>query len=76
MCFVNNLMLFCKAEEKSIMLLRYALEIFKGCLGLKANVKKSNIFFSSDVMPCHRSIATKLGFEVGFLPKSNTLVFF
>lgn len=67
LCFIDDLMLFCKVEEKSIFFLRDALKTIEGLLGLKAKVKKSNIFFSGEAIPFYRSIAPKLGFKVGTL---------
>lgn len=63
MCFTNDLMFFFKAEEKSIFLLRNFFKPFQ----LKANVRKSNIFFSDQTNSLRGCIASKLGFKVSVL---------
>lgn len=46
LCFVDDLMLFCHVDEKSIGLLKKALDTFSSWSSLEANIAKSNIFFS------------------------------
>lgn len=44
-CFADNLIIFCKVEEKFIKLIKDSLLLFENWFGLKANNSKSNIYF-------------------------------
>nr|GEW44191.1 RNA-directed DNA polymerase, eukaryota, reverse transcriptase zinc-binding domain protein [Tanacetum cinerariifolium] len=46
LCFVDDLLVFCHGDVKSISTIKEALEEFNSYSGLKANIRKSTVFFS------------------------------
>lgn len=47
LCFADDLLLFCKANVKSIIVLKKALDEFSNVSGLKVRMQKSSIFFDN-----------------------------
>lgn len=46
LCFVDELLIFCRAENETMTIIKQAMEIFHKWSGLKANNSKSCIFLS------------------------------
>lgn len=67
-CFVDDLILFCKVEEKSISLLVEALDKFYLSFGFKHNKAKSNVFFSGIAREDRQKYSIMLGMEESSIP--------
>lgn len=65
-CFVYDLMLFYYTEESSLVLFQEAFDLYAKWSGLKANDKKSHIFFSG-VSFHDKKLTNVFGFPIGTL---------
>ncbi|KAL0455390.1 UNVERIFIED_CONTAM: LINE-1 reverse transcriptase [Sesamum latifolium] len=68
LCFADDLLLFCKADERSMMLFREGLETFAQWSGLEANIHKSHLIVSKAALAIKPRLLTLLGFQEGVLP--------
>ncbi|KAL0455256.1 UNVERIFIED_CONTAM: LINE-1 reverse transcriptase [Sesamum latifolium] len=68
LCFANDLLLFCKAEEQSVIFFRDALRVFAELSGPHANVNKSQLILSKSASPVRQQLFAVLGFQEGVLP--------
>ncbi|KAL0455382.1 UNVERIFIED_CONTAM: hypothetical protein Slati_0877400 [Sesamum latifolium] len=66
LCFVDDLLLFCKAEEQLVILFRDALQEFVDLSGLHANVNKSQFILSKSASSVRHRLLTVLGFQEGW----------
>ncbi|KAL0444840.1 UNVERIFIED_CONTAM: putative ribonuclease H protein [Sesamum latifolium] len=66
--FADDLILFCKADERSVMLFCESLETFAQWSGLEANVNKSQLIVSKAALDIKPRLLTVLGFQEGVLP--------
>ncbi|KAL0455501.1 UNVERIFIED_CONTAM: hypothetical protein Slati_0889300 [Sesamum latifolium] len=63
LCFADDLLLFCKAEEQSVILFRDTLRVFAKLSGLHANVNKSQLILSKSAYnSCLRFLSSKREF--------------
>ncbi|KAL0416380.1 UNVERIFIED_CONTAM: putative ribonuclease H protein [Sesamum latifolium] len=63
LCFADDLILFCKAEEASVILFRDALHAFAELSGLHANISKSQLILSKSASPVRNRIGRYLDFK-------------
>lgn len=68
LCFVDDLMIFCKGELSSILCIQEALSEFEALSGLSPSPGKSNIFFSGVPPTIKQAILDALHFQEGSLP--------
>lgn len=68
LCFANNLMLLCKAEEGSLQCIKKQLEAFAETTGLEANPSKSQIFFGGVEITKQNKLVELLQMEIGMFP--------
>ncbi|XP_031258575.1 uncharacterized protein LOC116116663 [Pistacia vera] len=68
LCFADDLMIFCHADENSLGIVKRALDRFTFWAGLKANPSKSNIFFSEMSEESKQALLSILGYQEGKLP--------
>ncbi|KAL0433859.1 UNVERIFIED_CONTAM: hypothetical protein Slati_2720200 [Sesamum latifolium] len=68
LCFADDLFLFCKADEHSVMLFRDRLQLFVEWSGLQANVSKSQLIVSKSALDIKPQLLAILGFQEGVLP--------
>lgn len=66
--FADDLMMFCKGDMKSIMILRQGLDFFSSSSGLFANNSKSGIFLAGVSEEFKRQVTTFLDFTFESLP--------
>lgn len=64
----DDIMLFCKGDSTSIQALTQLFNDYAAISGQKVNPSKSILYAGSMTAQRHLSIATSLGFTVGFLP--------
>lgn len=68
LCFADDLIIFCKANEASIMRVMEALDYFNVVLGLIVNEAKSQIFIAGVNADTKEALMAKAGFKEGTLP--------
>ncbi|KAL0394614.1 UNVERIFIED_CONTAM: hypothetical protein Slati_4427600 [Sesamum latifolium] len=68
LCFADDLLLFCKVDEHSVMLFRDGLQLFAEWSGLQANVSKSQLIVSRSALDIKPRLLAILGFQEGVLP--------
>ncbi|KAL0313301.1 UNVERIFIED_CONTAM: hypothetical protein Sradi_5729400 [Sesamum radiatum] len=68
LCFADDLLLFCKADEPSIRLFRIGLHLFASLFRLHANPQKSQLILSKATQPGREAFLASLSFQVGHLP--------
>ncbi|KAL0444849.1 UNVERIFIED_CONTAM: hypothetical protein Slati_2207600 [Sesamum latifolium] len=68
LCFADDLLLFCRAEEQSVMLFRDVLHEFADFSGLHANINKSQLILSKSASSMRNRLLAILGFQEGHLP--------
>ncbi|KAL0455327.1 UNVERIFIED_CONTAM: Retrovirus-related Pol polyprotein from type-1 retrotransposable element R2 [Sesamum latifolium] len=73
LCFADDLLLFCKAEENSVILFHDALHAFAELSGLHANISKSQLILSKSATPVRDRLRTILGFQEGQLSGWSSL---
>ncbi|KAL0444893.1 UNVERIFIED_CONTAM: putative ribonuclease H protein [Sesamum latifolium] len=66
--FADDLLLFCKAEENSVILFHDALHAFAELSRLHANINKSQLILSKSATPVRDRLRAILGFQEGQLP--------
>ncbi|KAL0455362.1 UNVERIFIED_CONTAM: hypothetical protein Slati_0875400, partial [Sesamum latifolium] len=62
LCFADDLLLFCKADERSVILFQDALTSFADYSGLHVNVAKSQLILSKVAAPLRHTLISALGF--------------
>ncbi|KAL0304125.1 UNVERIFIED_CONTAM: hypothetical protein Sradi_6280600 [Sesamum radiatum] len=67
LCFADDLLLFCKADESSIRLFKRGLHPFASLSGLHANPQKSQLILSKAAQPGREALLASLGFLEGHL---------
>ncbi|KAH0636256.1 hypothetical protein KY289_036171 [Solanum tuberosum] len=67
-CFVDDLLMFCKDDLKFIQLLQGAFQRFSRAFGLQANNEKSSIFMSGVKPELKQTILETLGYVEGEIP--------
>ena len=65
--FANYTLIFCDANKENLEYLSWVFMWVKACLGLKINLKKSELILVGDV-PNFEEFAEVLGWKVGTLP--------
>lgn len=68
LCFLDDLILFCNVEKKSIALLAEALDKFKEWSNLRHNNAKSIVYFSGLSQEKRKKFACMLSIEKGLFP--------
>ena len=68
MCFVDDLLMFCRADMNSISLLQETFDKFSYASGLKANLEKSSIYMAGTNQSIRLEIIQKLGYVEGKVP--------
>ncbi|KAL0293974.1 UNVERIFIED_CONTAM: LINE-1 reverse transcriptase, partial [Sesamum calycinum] len=68
LCFADDVLLFCKADILSILVIKNTLCEFAELSGLKVNPHKSQIILSRAVQQDKQQMIDSLGFQEGFLP--------
>ena len=68
LCFADDLMIFCRADEASISIIRDCLHRFMDLSGLVPNPTKSHIFSSGISATVKHQLLQILGFQEGVLP--------
>ncbi|KAL0427915.1 UNVERIFIED_CONTAM: hypothetical protein Slati_2966300 [Sesamum latifolium] len=68
LCFTDDLLLFCRADEHLVMLFRDRLQLFAEWSGLQANVSKSQLIVSKLALDIKPRLLAILGFQEGVLP--------
>ncbi|KAL0444823.1 UNVERIFIED_CONTAM: hypothetical protein Slati_2205000 [Sesamum latifolium] len=68
LCFADDLLLFCRAEEQSVTLFRDVLHEFADFSGLHANINKSQLILSKSASSMRNRLLAILGFQEGHLP--------
>ncbi|XP_074299401.1 uncharacterized protein LOC141630492 [Silene latifolia] len=68
LCFADDLLLFCKGDGRSIVLLLRAFATFSAASGLKMNDSKSNIYGNGMIQGLLQEVADLSGLKVGTLP--------
>ncbi|XP_074265051.1 uncharacterized protein LOC141587467 [Silene latifolia] len=66
--FADDLLMFCKGDSHSIMLLLRAMDTFSATSGLKVNAAKSEVVFNGVVVSLKADIIQVSGFQEGALP--------
>lgn len=66
--FADDIMMFCKAEEKSILLMKQCLDEFSKASGLKVNFQKSQVFFAAVHTSLKDVLLRQIGCVEGDLP--------
>ncbi|XP_074306378.1 uncharacterized protein LOC141641622 [Silene latifolia] len=66
--FADDLLMFCKGDVKSIMLLLRALSTFSASSGLRVNASKSEVVFNGVAVNLKLDIIQVSGFQEGSLP--------
>ncbi|KAL0410765.1 UNVERIFIED_CONTAM: LINE-1 reverse transcriptase [Sesamum latifolium] len=66
--FVDDILLFCRAEEHSILLLTFAMQQFSELSGLHANHSKTQCFLSRSAAELTEEVLNLTGFQLGQLP--------
>ncbi|XP_060210905.1 uncharacterized protein LOC132637908 [Lycium barbarum] len=66
--FADGMLLFCKGNYQSVMLLLRGFQTFSNTSGLQANAGKSNIFSSNMEKQCLDDICAVTGYQLGALP--------
>lgn len=66
--FADDLLPFCKANKAFICLIKHVLNLFYKWVGLKANLVKSNIFFSRVSNKDIKVLMDFMGFQIRSLP--------
>ncbi|KAL0289836.1 UNVERIFIED_CONTAM: hypothetical protein Scaly_2689700 [Sesamum calycinum] len=68
LCFADDLLLFCEANEQSISLFKRGLEMFASLSGLHVSPTKSHLILSKSAQHNHDGLLGVLGFQQGHLP--------
>uniref|UniRef100_A0A803P5W4 Reverse transcriptase domain-containing protein n=1 Tax=Cannabis sativa TaxID=3483 RepID=A0A803P5W4_CANSA len=68
LCFVDELIIFRKANRASVAYIKGIFDIFYNCTGLKANISKSQVYFGGVPKEEKRALLHILQFEEGLLP--------
>ncbi|KAL0433838.1 UNVERIFIED_CONTAM: LINE-1 retrotransposable element O protein [Sesamum latifolium] len=68
LCFADDLLLFCRADESSVGVFKQGLETFAGLFGLQANPSKSNLIISASARNMKEALLALLDFREGTLP--------
>ncbi|KAL0349405.1 UNVERIFIED_CONTAM: hypothetical protein Sangu_1168300 [Sesamum angustifolium] len=72
--FADDLLLFCKADVRSVNLFFRGLDLFTTLSGLHTNPQKSQLFISKAASGLRDSLLATLGFQEGHLPKIDNRV--
>ncbi|KAK4384149.1 hypothetical protein Sango_3087000 [Sesamum angolense] len=68
LCFADDLLLFCKADEDSVRVFRHGLAEFAKLSGLHANPQKSQLILSRSAQDVREQLLAALHFHEGHLP--------
>lgn len=68
LCFVDDLMIFCKGNLGSVKVIKTILEEFGTVLGLQLNAPKSRVYLGSDSEHIHHFICKQFNMAEGLLP--------
>lgn len=68
LCFADDIMVFCKGDATSPLLLKEYIDLFANASGLKVNLQKSQVFFSVVNDNLKAYLLSQLGFSEGQLP--------
>ncbi|KAK4383872.1 hypothetical protein Sango_3111800 [Sesamum angolense] len=72
--FADDLILFCKADVRSVNLLCRGLDLFATLSGLHTNPQKSQLIISKAASGLRDSLLSTLGFQEGHLPKIDSRI--
>ncbi|XP_019246420.1 PREDICTED: uncharacterized protein LOC109226071 [Nicotiana attenuata] len=68
LCFADDVLMFCKGDYHSIMLLLRGLQTFTNASGLSTNAGKSNIYSANMDKQCLENICEITGYKEGVMP--------
>ncbi|XP_070018366.1 uncharacterized protein [Nicotiana sylvestris] len=67
-CFADDVLIFCKGEYQSIMLMLRGLQTFSNTSGLSTNDRKSNVYSANMDRQCLENICEITGYKKGTMP--------